>query len=376
MKQKSLAAYLFFLLLIFSTACSDNWEIDITSQGSTVQTFSSEQIDFYLDQSTGSISEIPLGQVLYDSGFSIVDTITLKLNDGSTSAFDWELVAATATISASGTVTISNTDYTPTSIEVNPSSLATKIEWSIMDIAPTMAHALDIPNPPESVGVKRIEGSADYGLMILLDGLQFEKLMQLIETEKLSFFQQHQDEIQKGLTVYPSISTSASAALLTSAPPQVNGVFGYGYRSTETVTLFDLATQAGLVVKAVEGDSLAFNLRNAETMLSGDRDGDGFSDDNVLENSLDVIRSGMPELMYIHFHNIDDLGHSFGPNSAEYVEAIIRVDGYLAEIYETLPNNTLIAIFADHGMHVTEEGGNHGTLVADDMIIPILLIQK
>jgi hypothetical protein len=33
-------------------------------------------------------------------------------------------------------------------------------------------------------------------------------------------------------------------------------------------------------------------------------------------------------------------------------------------------------IFADHGMHTTNEGGNHGTLTADDLIIPIIFLEK
>jgi predicted AlkP superfamily pyrophosphatase or phosphodiesterase len=212
--------------------------------------------------------------------------------------------------------------------------------------------------------------------MVLLDGTQYQKLHQLIQAGKLPFFQNYKNEIQQGLTVYPPITTTASAALLTSALPQENGVYGYGYRTTEMTTLFDLAASAGRSIEAVEGSSLPFNLRNAEATLSGDRDGNGFSDDNVFQNSLDVIDSRMPDLLYIHFHEIDDMGHSFGPESSEYEQALIRVDKYLSEIYAKLPINTLLAIFADHGMHETPEGGNHGTLTAEDLIIPILFITK
>lgn len=373
--KKKIAFSILILLAILFTSCAPKWEITLLSSEQSPQTITSDDVAYYLEKSTEEIEELPLGQVLYAKGYTLIGGISFTKEAGSTETYQWDTIASETTITSDGTVKISGEDIRPKSIQVQPARHF-EIQYSIMDIAPTMAHALGLPNLPEAVGVNRVDGSADYGVMILLDGLQYEKLMQLIEAGKLSFFQQYQDSIKKGLTVYPSISTSASAALLTSAPPQVNGVFGYGYRSTETVTLFDLAAEAGLSVKAVEGDSLAFNLRNAETVLNGDRDGDGFSDDNVFENSLDVIQSGMPELMYIHFHNIDDLGHSFGPNSPEYAEAIIHVNDYLAEIYETLPSDTLIAIFADHGMHTTKEGGNHGTLTADDLMIPVLFIQK
>jgi len=164
--------------------------------------------------------------------------------------------------------------------------------------------------------------------------------------------------------------------VLTGTNPLKNGVYGYGYRSTELKTLFDLAVENGKNVIAVEGASLPFNLRNAETTLSGDRDGNGYSDDNVFTNSLEVIQSNMPDLLYIHFHEIDDMGHSYGPDSKEYESALIRVDGYLENIFEALPENTFIIIFADHGMHATQGGGNHGTLTAADLIIPIIYLEK
>ena len=376
MKNKQ-AIGILIIFTIWVTACAPNWEITLFGSGQSPQPITSEDVVFYLEKSTDEleVSEIPLGQVLYAKGYTLIDEISFTQEAGGTETYQWDSIASDTTITSDGTVKVSGEVIKPESIQAQP-ALHSDIQYSIMDIAPTIANVLGLPNLPEAVGVNRVDISADYGAMILLDGLQYKKLMQLMEAEKLPFFLQHQDSIQKGLTVYPSISTSASAALLTSAPPQVNGVFGYGYRSTESVTLFDLAVEAGLSVRAVEGDSLAFNLRNADTTLSGDRDGDGFTDDNVLDNSLDVIQSGMPKLLYIHFHNIDDIGHSFGPNSPEYEAAIIQVDSYLNQIYEALPINTLVAIFADHGMHASEDGGNHGTLTPEDLIIPILFIQK
>jgi hypothetical protein len=362
-------------LAILLTACAPGWEIVLLSPEQSPQPISYEVVDFYLEKSTEEVSEIPLGQVLYDNGYTLIDGMTFTMEGGGKETYEWDLIASDTTITSDGTVKIQGKATRPESIQVHPARHF-NIECSIMDIAPTMAHALGLPKLPEAVGINRIEAEADYGVMILLDGLQYEKLTDLIKDGSLPFFQHYQEAIQMGLTVYPSISTSASAALLTSVPPQENGVFGFGYRSTESVTLFDVATEAGLSVKAVEGDSLAFNLRNAETMLSGDRDGDGFTDDNVFTNSLDVIETAMPDLLYIHFHNIDDQGHNFGPESPEYESAVIRVDSYLLDIYTKLPEGTLIVIFADHGMHVTEEGGNHGTLTSEDLIIPILFIEK
>jgi predicted AlkP superfamily pyrophosphatase or phosphodiesterase len=128
---------------------------------------------------------------------------------------------------------------------------------------------------------------------------------------------------------------------------------------------------------AVEGDALAFNLRSAGVQLSGDRDGNGSTDDNVLANALAVLNEGMPDLFYVHFHGIDDAGHTYGPGAPEEEAVIHEVDAAVGQLLTALPADTLVIIFADHGMHrVEEEGrlGNHEHLIERDMFIPIFFV--
>jgi predicted AlkP superfamily pyrophosphatase or phosphodiesterase len=182
-----------------------------------------------------------------------------------------------------------------------------------------------------------------------------------------------------GLTVYPPSTSVASAALLTGAPPEVNGVDRRGIRKTEVETLFDRVAAAGGQVVAIEGESLAFNLRGAEVHLSGDRDGNGSTDDNVFSNALVMLGQGAPDLLFVHVHGIDDVGHTFGPGTPEE-EAVIRdVDAAVGRLVEALPVGTFIVVFSDHGMHRVEGErrlGNHGHLIDRDMFIPILLTVK
>ena len=149
-----------------------------------------------------------------------------------------------------------------------------------------------------------------------------------------------------------------------------------GIRSTEVETVFRVLSAAGRRVVAIEGDALAFNLRDAEIVLSGDRDGNGSTDDNVLSNALSVIEAGMPDLLWVHFHGIDDAGHTYGPGAPEEVAAIRGVDVAVGQILDALPDDTLVLIVADHGMHVVDEEGrlgNHGHLIARDMLIPVFV---
>ncbi len=129
----------------------------------------------------------------------------------------------------------------------------------------------------------------------------------------------------------------------------------------------------------MEGEALAFQLRGAEFELSGDRNNNGMTDDEVLHNAIDVLREGAPDLFFVHFRGIDDAGHTYGPGSAEESQVIAFVDAAVGEILSAMPTNSLILIFVDHGMHrVEEEGrlGNHGHLIPLDMLVPIIMVSK
>jgi len=374
-KNKTKIILLLSFVFLFS-ACKPAWKIEVFEDGRNIGVINQESVKFYIDNYQEETSEIPLGQMLYDLGYTLVDEITFISESEASLTYVWDEIGETATIQESGEITLEDDKMiSADQIEIDAPSISNY--YSIMDIAPTIAYAFNLPELPNANGQVRLTESGiwDHAVMIFLDGLNYDILTSLIDTGKLPFFEQL-NGVQQGITVFPPITTSSSAALLTSTLPKENKVYGYGYRMTTSKTLFDLFAENGKTVIAVEGHSLAFNLRNAETILSGDRDENGITNDNVFENSLEVIRSDMPDLLYIHFHDIDDMGHQFGPFSPEYETTIIQVDSYLEEIFTRLPEDTLIAIFADHGMHKTEDGGNHGTLTAPDLIIPIIFIEK
>ena len=374
---------IFFSILIIAAvlglaACqTKSWLIEVYTNGSPSGGFTQEEVVFYLDKILDDDSVVDFGQILYVQGFSLIDEITISSEGSESATFGWDEVASSAVITETGEITIAGTSYFPQSIDVSPSPQETEITLSILDIAPTIAYAMGWPELTDSTGEVRISESGiwDQAVMIFIDGLQYDNLLSLIQEDALPGFQRF-DLPQMALTVYPPITTSATASLLTGTPPKTTGVFGYGYRKTDQTTLFDLVTCAGFTVTAIEGSGVAFNLGPANTILSGDSDGDGFTDDNVFANTMEVIQSDLPDLLFAHFHDVDDMGHNYGPQTPEYESAIVRVDGYISQIYDALPENTFLVIFADHGMHTTDTGGAHGTLTAADMIIPILFTEK
>ena len=373
--RKTIALPLLILLLLAGTACQSQWAITLTEGDNPIGSITPENVEFYIENSDEEITTVPLGQFFFDNGYTLIDQIEITEENSDPMTFTWGEIAESTALSPEGELTIGDAAHQPLSIEITPSERLAEIDLSILDISPTVLTALGLPALPEAEGQSLLDTSAQNVVIILTDGTQYDKLQSMVAAGDLPFFAS-QDKINCGISVYPPITTSASAALFTSTIAAYNGVYGYGYRSTELTTLFDIVSENGGSAIAVEGASLPFNIRNAEIILSGDRDNNGYSDDNVYLNAMDVIQNGLPDLLYIHFHEIDDMGHEYGENSTEYESALIRVDKYIAQIVDELPEGTLVVILADHGMHTTADGGNHGTLTAADMIIPVTLIQK
>ncbi len=336
---------------------------------------------------------LPLERVLWMAGHWVIERLIVSEPEGVRHEFDWAAVAGDAWWGEDGKLSIGREVFTVSLLEIEPPPLLelhAQAEADITDIAPTVAAALGLPSPAQATGqalkappaspsaVSEAALRTSHVLLLFLDGFGYVRYMEARDAGLIPNLAAL-DEPLVGLTVYPPCTSVASAALLTGALPAVNGADQRGIRKTEVETVFDVANAAGRQVVAVEGESLAFNLRNSEMQLSGDRDGNGNTDDNVLSNALAVLDEGMPDLFYVHFHGIDDAGHTYGPNTPEEEAVIREVDTAVGQLLAALPADTLIIIFADHGMHQVEEerrSGNHGHLIERDMFIPIFVVSK
>ncbi len=366
-RPRAVAALLLVLLL---SACAPNWEVTLAGPGGaiTVNHARLQELDSFAEDEA-----VPLERVLWESGYRVLETVTITEADGAGKTFAWPDVAEDAAWQFDGAVVVDGTAFTPERIAVAPHADVAAVTVQITDLAPTAAAALGLPAPAKATGDVLTDNKADHVLLLFLDGFGYVRTTEALADGLIPTLAAL-PEPQRALTVYPPATSVASAAILTGAEPGVNGVDRRGIRTTETETLLDVAAEAGLSVEAVEGNALAFNMRNAEIDLSGDKDGNGSTDDNVLTNALAVLEERMPDLFWVHFHGIDDAGHTYGPGAPEEAATIREVDAAVGKILDALPGNTLVLIFADHGMHaVHEEGrlGNHGNLIARDMFIPI-----
>lgn len=369
---------LFFLSLL--VACQPNWEITIDDGSETRHVvIAAHWRDWQVFQDDESGDQaLLLDRVFYELGYSLIETIHINSANGSGQAYEWAPIAFDSWLMKDGRIKIGDQLVNVTSLQVEPPLTYFQVEASILDIAPTAAVALGIPAPAEGAGTALLDQPYDRVMLLFLDGFGYQRMVDAIE-QGLSPYLATLDPPMMALTTFPPRTQVSSASVLTGAPPAVHGVHGRNTRKTETQTIFDVAVQYGLEVQAVEGDALSFELRNAQFTLSGDRNGDGKTDDEVLANTLAVLETGHPDLFWVHFHGIDDAGHGYGPGAPEEQAMITFVDQAVEQILAAVEPGTLVIIFADHGMHIESSDGrqgNHGSLIEEDMLIPIFLVVR
>lgn len=373
MKRFSLLFLLILSLItaLISAGCQPSWEFSLTGLGGKDIPVNDQVWEAYEDFAVDDA--VPLEQILYGMGARVIVEITITDLAGEEHTYTWEDASEGVWILENGVVIVAGQEITPSRIDLASSPREDEVEIRIFDIASTAAAALGLSAPESSTGRAWDVEPADAVLLLFLDGFGYLRYEESLADELIPELAELEPPLL-GLTTYPPITTVSTASLLTGTEPRVHGVETRGIHTTDQETLLDVAAQAGLRVTAVEGDALAFNLRSAELTLSGDRDGNGGSDDNVLSNALSVLEGGMPDLFFVHFHGVDDQGHAVGPGAAAEEEKIREVDAAVGQILDQLPAGTLVIIFADHGMHqVDEDGlqGNHGHLIPRDMLIPV-----
>jgi len=376
--KKGVIAFIFICVPLLCLSCSPQWSVGVQADQEEF-ILNKKNVDEYqyLKNEVSECEGLPLEIALYQNGINVVDNIVINDPEGIQRTFLWEDIAETACITKKGATIIEEEEYHPEKIIVNIDK-SNDLEHSLLDIFPTVAAALDIEIDEEFYTNPLVNHKSDNVVLFFLDGLSGQKFQSSVE-EGLMPALQKTEFYTLALTVYPPRTTTASAAIITGRGPSENGVNKSGIRQTSLETICDVVADHGSTAVAVEGESLSFNLGNCETILSGDRNSDGSTDDNVFQNVVSVIENEMPNFFYIHFHGIDDVGHTYGPDSQVVIEKIIEINGYLEQIIERLPENTMVITFADHGMHPIDgkqDKGNHGNLIAQDMVVFIHILIK
>ena len=210
-------------------------------------------------------------------------------------------------------------------------------------------------------------GNEEKVMTILLDGFSYNQFKMADKEGSIPFLSKYFK--YPALSVYTPVTNAGFAAIITGQTPNVNGVHDRSVRQMNVDSIFKYALDNNKSSLLLEGNIKILSTE-IEPELHLDMNKNGEIDDEIYESALKAANENY-DLVFIHFHGIDDKGHSFGPYSQETMEYIKTIDQYIKNLSDTWEG--AIIIVADHGMHERAEGGEHGICYQSDMVVPYFI---
>lgn len=238
----------------------------------------------------------------------------------------------------------------------------------IKDVKGILTGARAISNTGAYHDALKFTGEGKKLMVIFLDGFSFAQYEYAINNGYAPYLASV-PKAEKATTYYKPVTNVGFAAMITGTGPDENDIHDRSYRNLKS-SIFTVLKEKGLRSLLVEADVRILD-HGANEILNIDRNKNGSIDDEVFETAVKKLSNGY-DYMMVHFHKIDDCGHSFGPFGKETLEQIRISDEYVEELVRSF--NGKIIITADHGMHKTETGGSHGQARYEDFIVPYLII--
>lgn len=234
---------------------------------------------------------------------------------------------------------------------------------STLDIEPSVLYALNAGGRDDLIHQK-----ANRAVIFYVDALGYSRYMDAKSRGLVNNISSIGEPIE-AVSVYPSVTqTNAKAMVTGQAPDLVRGDFRSYLPYNDT--MLDILDRQGMHAVWVDGNSAPVKLN--DTVLNVDRNGDGSQDDEAIDAAISEYAAG-ENLVVVHFKDTDTIMHRYGPYSPEGLASVKRADALIGKMLPVLDNGTLVIVWADHGCHAVPGGGNHGTLIPDDMYISIII---
>jgi hypothetical protein len=227
------------------------------------------------------------------------------------------------------------------------------------------------PLPQAAAAVNGTPHPQERIVVVIIDGLRLDASRRMATLNKL---REYGSDLE--LTApQPSLSYPNWTTVLTGAPPYVSGVVTNWHEGPAPVeTLFDTARAARTdtvfvgpqdfeeLYGVAEKTSASFMREWSGAYLSGTYV------DETLRLAGESSPTAGPRLIVLHLPDIDEAGHDFGGESAEYAETVEKVDADLGRLVEEMQDGaTSFVVVTDHGHIAT---GGHGGWESEVVKVP------
>ncbi|OWZ83834.1 alkaline phosphatase family protein [Natranaerobius trueperi] len=214
---------------------------------------------------------------------------------------------------------------------------------------------------------KELLAQDEQVLLILIDGLGYHQYEYAVDNGYAPFLESL-PKPEQAMVAYPPVTPVNVAASLTGELPYINGVYERGIRRVDVPTIFGYCEDHGKESAAIIGPMETIELE-IDPVFSLDQNNDGSTDGKKRENALSKMsQEKVHDLMFVHYKDVDRIGHNHGNMAKETMEAIAYNDELVKELVTHWDGKVIV--YADHGMHETEDGGDHNSVMTEDMFMP------
>ncbi|HEY3273001.1 MAG TPA: alkaline phosphatase family protein [Methanocella sp.] len=361
------AAFAAFILLLSCVAAgcvnsSTQWTMTINGDSAyTINNSVYTEIQ-YSNATVNGTTGVPLEEFLYGYGLYPVTSVSIG---GHT--YNWSWLATTTDrdqpvlVMPNGSIFDGQSFLKTDNIVVNMSEKPT---YSSLNIEPSLLYALGLGG-----NGTLITNKSDRIVLFYVDAFGYDRY-QWAKSKGIISNITSLGEPLKIACVYPSVSIVNSKTLVSGIPPNASKGELLSY-FPDGPTILQIAGQHGLNACWIDGKTQPVNLGDY-TINRPDVDKNGYEADEVTAEALQKY-GNEANLIFVHFKDTDSVMHASGPYSDESMAAIKFADEQIGRMLPFLDPGTMVIIYADHGGHKTFDGGNHGTLIPEDMIIPFIV---
>jgi predicted AlkP superfamily pyrophosphatase or phosphodiesterase len=215
-------------------------------------------------------------------------------------------------------------------------------------------------------------------LFIGIDGVRPDALA-LAETPNLDSLIARGSFSPAAQTVIPSFSGPGWSSMLTGVFPDKHNVVTNLFLDPDYERFPHFFTRLKEArPELVTASIVHWSPINSNIVSDADFVAEPVTDEGVMEEAAELLRSGDPDVLFLHFDDCDLFGHAYGfsPEVSEYVAAIAKVDTQIGVVLEALAarptidsEEWLILSSTDHG----GLGRLHGGITAEEMTIFVLV---